>query len=289
MNARYTQVQKLAATHPIAVLCVLLAVSRSGYYDWRRRAPSRRQQEDARLTQELKSVFAQSRGTYGRPRLTHAVRARGEKLGQRRVGRLMRAAGLCARTRRRFRPRTTDSRHDSPIAPNRLRERASAPQQSNEVWVNDLTYIATGEGWLFLAVVLDLYSRRVVGWAFGETLAAALPLAALQMALKHRRPACGLLHHSDRGAQYASTEYRALLRAHGVEASMSRVGNPYDNAAMESFFSTLKIECLHRQELATRAQARAVVFEYLEVFFNRQRLHSALGYQSPVDYETKTK
>jgi len=289
VNARYTQIQELATTHPIAGLCLLLAVSRSGYYDWRRRTPSRRQQEDARLTQELQRVFAQSRGTYGRPRLTQAVRARGEKLGERRVGRLMRAAGLCARTRRRFRPRTTDSQHDGPIAPNRLRERASAPQARNQVWVNDLTYIATGEGWLFLAVVLDFYSRRVVGWAFGETLAATLPLAALQMALRHRRPARGLLHHSDRGSQYASADYRALLGAHGLEASMSRVGNPYDNAAMESFFSTLKIECLHRWELATRAQARAVVFDYIEAFYNRQRLHSALGYQSPVDYETKTK
>lgn len=288
MNARYTQVQKLATEHSMRVLCSLLAVSRSGYYDWRGRGPSRRQQEDARLTQEMRTVFAQSRDTYGRPRLTHALRARGQAHGQRRIGRLMRVAGLCARTRRRFRPRTTDSCHDGPIAPNRLRARAAAPHQSNAVWVNDLTYIPTGEGWLFLAVVLDLYSRRVVGWAFGQTLAATLPMAALQMALVQRRPARGLLHHSDRGSQYASADYRALLQAHGLQASMSRVGNPYDNAVMESFFSTLKIECLQGRQWATRAQARAVAFEYMEVFYNRQRLHSALGYKSPVDYETKT-
>lgn len=286
MNVRYQQVRTLQTEHSIALLCRLLGVSRSGYYDWCGRTPSPRQKEDARIMQELKKAFAQSRDTYGRPRLTHALRLRGEKCGQRRVGRLMRAAGLAARTRRRFRPRTTDSNHAQPIAPNRLREQV-APQQCNEVWVNDLTYVATAEGWLFLAVVLDLYSRRVVGWAFADTLATALPLAALQMALGQRRPARGLLHHSDRGCQYASAEYRAWLEKHGLLPSMSRVGNPYDNAAMESFFSTLKTECLHHYQLTTHAQARALVFDYIEVFYNRQRFHSALGYHSPVDYENK--
>lgn len=287
MKARYQQVQQLATEHPVNVLCALLAVSRSGYYNWRSRGPSRRQREDARLTRELERAFAQSRGTYGRPRLTHHLRKLGDHHSQRRVGRLMRAAGLCARVRRGFRPQTTQSRHDGPIAPNRLAKRSSPPTRCDQVWTVDLTYIQTGEGWLFLAVVLDLYSRRVVGWSFSQSLATTLPLAALQMALQHRQPPRGLLHHSDRGCQYASAEYRALLATHGLTASMSRTANPYDNAQVESFFSTLKTECLHRQPLATHAQARSVTFDYIEVFYNRQRFHSALGYQSPVDYENQ--
>lgn len=287
MKARYRQIDQLAAEHPVTVLCHLLAVSRSGYYDWRGRVPSRRQQEDAQLTRELQDAFDRSRQTYGRPRLTHCLRQRGHLLSQRRVGRLMREAGLCARSRRRFRPQTTQSHHDGPIAPNRLADRAGDVSHCDEVWASDLTYIHTGEGWLFLAVVLDLYSRRVVGWAFSESLATELPLAALRMALMHRKPTSGLLHHSDRGCQYASIEYRLLLAHHQVTASMSRSGNPYDNAQMESFFSTFKTECINRHKLATHRQARAVAFDYIEVFYNRQRSHSALAYQSPVDFENK--
>ena len=285
MTTRYCEIQELAAAHRVAVLCPLLGVSRSGYYGWRQRAPSRRQSEDAQLTEELKSAFEQSRRTYGRPRLTRALQARGHCHGERRIGRLMRAAGLCARPRRRFVPKTTDSRHDGPIAPNRLAQRAAPPARPDEVWGVDMTSIETGEGWLFLAVVLDLHSRRVVGWAFAESLHTALPLAALRMALGQRRPARGLLHHSDRGCQYASAEYRRLLRAHGLEASMSRTGNPYDNAWVESFFSTLKTECLHRSSPATRLETQALAFDYIETFYNRTRLHSALGYHSPVDFE----
>jgi len=284
--SRYREVQQLAsAAHPVAVLCPLLGVSRSGYYGWRGRAPSRRQSEDAQITVELKDAFEQSRRTYGRPRLTRALCARGHRHGERRIRRLMRAEGLCARQCRRFVPQTTQSRHDGPIAPNRLAQRAAAPTRLDEVWVVDMTYIETAEGWLFLAVVLDLHSRRVVGWAFAQSLHTALPLAALRMALCQRRPARGLLHHSDRGCQYASDQYRSLLHAHGLEASMSRTGNPYDNAAVESFFSTLKTECLHRQPPMTRLETQALVFDYLETFYNRTRLHSALGYQSPVDFE----
>ena len=285
MNDRYTHIQQLAPEHPVTGLCALLDVSCSGYYDWRQRGPSARQQEDARLAEQLESVFLEKRRTYGRVRLTLELRARGHTCGQRRVGRLMRAKGLCARPRRRYRPQTTDSRHDGPIAPNRLAERATAPTRPDEVWVTDFTYIPTTTGWLFLAVMLDLYSRRVVGWAFGTELHTTLALAALHMALIQRRPAAGLLHHSDRGSQYASAAYRAALAAAGLVASMSRSGNPYDNAAMESFYSTLKIECLHRQELTTAAAIQAVTFAYLEVFYNRERSHSALGYKSPVDFE----
>jgi putative transposase len=283
--ARYREVQQLAQTHPVAVLCPLLGVSRSAYYGWRQRAPSRRQSEDARITEELKSAFEQSRRTYGRPRLTRALRTRGHSHGERRIGRLMRAAGLCARSCRRFVPQTTQSRHDGPIAPNRLGQRAAPPTRPDEVWAVDMTYLDTSEGWLFLAIVLDLHSRMIVGWAFAESLHTALPLAALRMALGQRHPARGLLHHSDRGCQYASTEYRSLLHAHGMEASMSRTANPYDNAVVESFFSTLKSECLHRHSPATRLETQALTFDYIETFYNRTRLHSALGFLSPVDFE----
>ena len=287
MNDRYAHVQQLAPEHRVTMLCALLGVARSGYYHWRG-GPGPRQQEDARLSQEVEAVFLEKRRTYGRVRLTHELRARGHTCGERRVARLMRAKNLQARPPRRFRPQTTDSRHDGPIAPNRLAERPAPPSRPNEVWVTDFTFVPTREGWLFLAVVLDLYSRRVVGWAFGTELTAALAQAALRMALHHRRPQAGLLHHSDRGSQYASADYRALLAAHGLVASMSRTGNPYDNAAMESFYSTLKIECLHRQELTTRAEARAVTFDFIEAFYNRGRIHSALGYKSPVDFENQT-
>ena len=285
MTTCYREIQQLAAAHPVAVLCPLLGVSRSGYYGWRGRAPSRRQSEDARLLVELQSAFEHSRRTYGRPRLQRALAACGHRHGERRIGRLMRAAGLRARVRRRFVPQTTQSRHDGPIAPNRLAERAAPPARPDEVWAVDMTCIETSEGWLFLAIVLDLHSRKVVGWAFAQSLHTALPLAALRMAIGQRRPPRGLLHHSDRGCQYASEEYRSLLRAHGLEPSMSRTGNPYDNACVESFFSTLKTECLHPHPAATRSETQALAFDYIESFYNRTRLHSALGYQSPVDFE----
>ena len=284
MSQRYAHIEQLAAEHSVSMLCSLLGVSRSGYYDWRDREPSPRQQEDARLARQIEALFVAKRRAYGRVRLTHELKARGHLCGQRRVRRLMRRQGLCARPRRRYRPQTTDSRHDHPIAPNLLAERP-APSRPDTVWVTDFTYLPTSAGWLFLAVVLDLYSRRVVGWAFSHQLNTSLALAALRMALTQRRPARGLLHHSDRGCQYASDAYRAELAAHGLVASMSRKANPYDNAAMESFYATLKIECLHQQPPASPADTQAQVFDYLEAFYNRERLHSALGYKSPVDFE----
>ncbi len=284
MSQRYAQIQQLAAEHPVTMLCALLGVSRSGYYDWRDRRPGPRQQEDARLAPQIEALFREKRRTYGRVRLTHELRARGQACGQRRVRRLMRARGLCARPRRHYRPQTTDSQHNHPIAPNLLSERP-APSRPDTVWVSDLTYLPTTAGWLFLAVVLDLYSRRVIGWAFSPQLNTSLALAALRMALARRRPAPGLLHHSDRGCQYASEAYRAELAAHRLVASMSRTANPYDNAVMESFYATLKTECVHPLPLASPADTQAQVFDYLEVFYNRGRLHSALGYKSPVDFE----
>ena len=288
MNDRYREIAQLEPVHPVGLLCALLHVSRSGYYAWRRRTPSPRQQEDAQLIQELRLTFLRNHRAYGRPRLTRALRAQGHGHGERRIGRLMREAGLCARQRRRFRPRTTDSRHEGPIAPNRLPQRALQLTGPDQIWVVDMTYLETTEGWLYLAIVLDLYSRRVVGWAFDSKMPAALPQAALAMALRHRQPPRGLLHHSDRGSQYADAGYRALLRAHGLQASMSRTANPYDNAAMESFFSTLKTECCHQHPIADHAETKARIFHYIETFYNRVRLHSALDFQSPVAFESST-
>lgn len=285
MSARYRQIQRFAGGHRVTMLCQLLGVARSGFYDWQRRGPSRRRAEDAHLRPLLCAAFARSRRTYGRIRLQRELRKQGFVHGQRRIGRLMRAAGLCARSRRRFRPQRTQSDHPHPIAPNRLAKLAGPPTALNLVWAADITYLHTTDGWLYLAVILDLCSRRVVGWAFAPNPSAALPMAALRMALHQRRPAPGLLHHSDRGCQYASADYRHLLHAHGLCPSMSRTANPYDNAAVESFFSSLKTECLHRQPFASRSQTQARVFDYIETFYNRVRIHSALGYLSPVDFE----
>lgn len=276
----------LAEHHPVKELCAALGVSRSGYYAWLARPPSARAQADARLTGPLCAAHDASRRTCGSPRLVVVLRRQGQAISRRRVQRLMRAAGRRGLQRRRWVPRTTDSRHDHPVAPNRLAE-VPAPRQPDQIWVTDITHVPTDEGWLYVAGVMDRWSRRVVGLAMAGHLRTELVSAALQQARTQRRPTRGCLHHSDRGCQYASTEYRRLLAAHGLEASMSRAGNCYDNAAMESFWSTLKGELVQRRTFATRAAARAALFEYVEVFYNRQRLHSALGYKSPVDFENQ--
>lgn len=288
MKERYKQVQSLAGKHRVSTLCSLFGVSRSGYYQWRHRGPSHRQRVDDRLLPILKELFETYHGIYGRPRLTAELHQRGHKqYGHRRVGRLMRLNGLQARIKRSFKPQTTDSRHDNPIAQNLLGKRTAPPDRFDEVWVTDLTYISTAEGWLYMAAVMDLYSRRIVGWAFGPRITAALAMSALQMALTHRTPKKGLLHHSDRGSQYASARYRQQLEENGLKASMSRKANPYDNAFMESFFSTLKIECVHRCQFSSREEGQAEVFEYVETFYNRVRIHSALGYKNPVNFENQ--
>lgn len=270
--------------HSIAELCAALRVTRSGYHAWAARPPSRRALGDAELLELIRQARAASHETYGSPRVTRWVRERGQACGRRRIARLMRGAGLSARPRRRFRVSLTDSDHGLPIAPNRLRAQP-APTRPDAVWVADITYVDTEEGWLYVAGVLDRCSRRCVGWAMGDSLATTLPLAALDMALTHRRPPAGLVHHSDRGVQYASEAYRQRLLAAGVVPSMSRRGNCYDNAVMESFWSSLKRELVHRRRFQTRAEAQAAIFEWLEVFYNRERFHSALDYQSPVDFE----
>lgn len=275
----------MSGAHPLATLCLVLGVSRSGYYAWCDRRPSARAVADATLREKIQALHTASRGTYGSPRLKLALERVGPPVGHNRVARLMREAGLQGRTRRRYRVVTTDSRHGEPIAPNRL-ARAPAPTKPDQVWVTDITHVATDEGWLYVAGVLDLFSRRLIGWAMGSSLETALPLAALLMAVRQRRPAPGLLHHSDRGVQYASGAYRACLHANRCVPSMSRKANCYDNATMEAFWSTLKNELVHRRHFATRAEASTAIFDYVETFYNRCRMHSALGYQSPLDYES---
>lgn len=272
--------------HPIRSLCLHLQVSPSGYYDWQKRrlCPGLRAIEDQKLAREIQQIHSQSRQTYGSPRVEKELRKKGRRHGRNRIARLMKQNSLCGRQKKRFRVQTTDSRHDQPIAPNRLAQapRASAP---NQLWVADITYIETGEDWLYLAAIMDLYSRKIVGWAMSERLDTVLVLKALAMALLHRQPPRNLLFHSDRGVQYASADYRQALSQAGLIASMSRSGNCYDNASMESFWSTLKLELVYRRCFASHAQARTQIFDYIETFYNRQRIHSALDYLSPVDFE----
>lgn len=282
---RYSFIQGQAHVFPVRVLCAVLQVSPSGYYAWRARKPSARAGEDARLREQILTLHRASAGTYGSPRLYQTLRQapHRETCGRHHVARLMREAGVVGRPPRRFRV-TTVADPRLPVAANHL-DRQFRPPALNQVWASDLTYLPTGEGWLYLAVVMDLASRRIVGWAMDTTLAATLPLRALQMALQARQPAPGLLHHSDRGSQYASAVYQQLLAEHGAIPSMSRQGNCWDNAPVESFFHTLKGECLQGRTFRTRAEARQAIFPYMEVWYNRQRLHSTLGYRSPEQYE----
>jgi transposase InsO family protein len=277
----------MKSEHSIAQLCAALGVPRSGYHAWVTAGPSARQQADTHLRAQIGAIHAEHKGRYGVPRIQRELRQRGHRHSRKRVARLMRQEGLRGLCPRRYVPRTTQSDHDQPIAPNRLAQQPP-PTRPNQIWVSDLTYVASAEGWLYVAVIMDLCSRRVVGWACGTSLAARVVLAALRMALKHRQPPAGLLHHSDRGVQYASAEHRAVLAAAGLLPSMSRAGNPYDNAAMESFMATYKRECVELAgSYATRAEAQADFFAYVETYYNRVRLHSALGYKSPVDFENQ--
>jgi len=275
----------MSGQHPIDSMCAVLSVSRSGYYAWLDRPCSPRVTAEIRLRAKIRAFHAASAGTYGSPRIKIDLDEAGEPVGRHRVARLMREAGLQGRAKNRFRVVTTDSRHSEPIAPNQLAD-TPAPTQPNQVWVTDITYVPTDEGWLYVAGVLDLFSRRLIGWAMGSSLETALPLAALLMAVRQRHPPPGLLHHSDRGVQYASGDYRACLATHRFIASMSRKGNCYDNATMEAFWSTLKNELVHRCHFTTRAQATSAIFDYIERFYNRRRRHSSLGYQTPLDYES---
>ena len=280
---RFGFIQTEKAMYPVRMLCRTLAVSSAGFYAWCRRGLSLRAREDAALKVEIRAAHAASGKTYGSPRIYVDLKADDHRVGRKRVARLMREEGIEGQRKRRFRV-TTDSKHSHPVAPNELQRNFTAPAP-NKVWVTDITYIWTREGWLYLAAILDLYSRRVVGWSMDSCIDRSLALDALSMALKTRRPEPGLLHHSDRGVQYASTDYQDQLRKHGMICSMSRKGDCWDNAVAESFFSTLKAELVHRTDYVSRNQAHASVFEYIEAFYNGRRRHSALGYVSPVEHE----
>ena len=264
-------------------MCCVLEVSQSGYYSWRKRAECPRQQENRRLLALIKAIHLESRKTYGSPRIHDQLKDRGVVCGKNRVARLMRGHGIQAKHRRRFKA-TTDSCHGLPVAENVL-DRQFSVAGPDVVWVADITYIPTREGWLYLAVVMDLFSRRIIGWSMQPRLHRRLVIDALTMALSRRRPPPGLMHHSDRGSQYASEEYQTMLQEHQIVCSMSRRGNCWDNAPVESFFSTLKRELIHRRRYRTRLAARAEIFEYIEVWYNRKRRHSSLQYRSPVQYE----
>ena len=278
--------KRLEVDHPVTVLAPAFGVSRSGYYRWRAAKAGVRLAEDAQLKIEIKTIHDQSRGTYGRPRLVAALRRDGARTSGRRVARLMRALGLRARRKGGWRRSTTQSRHQLRRWPNRLRELAATPSRPGIAWVSDMTYVRTREGWLYVAAVLDVGSRRLLGLAMAPRLDATLPHAALRQALvRCGREPRGIIAHSDQGVQYASDLYQQTLQRHGLLCSMSRRGHCTDNAHMESFWATLKTELLAGRSPATRQQTQTAIFEYIEVFYNRQRLHSALGFQSPVDFE----
>jgi transposase InsO family protein len=271
---------------PVRVMCGVLEVSASGYYAWRGRPESPRAVANRALLADIQRVHDQHRRRYGAPRIHAALRAEGHLVSRRRVERLMRRYGIRAMMQRRFRIVTTDSNHSLPVADNLL-DQTFLASRPNEIWLADITYIPTDEGWLYLAAILDLFSRKVVGWAMGDHLRQELTIAALTMAIQRQRPRRRLIHHSDRGSQYAAGGYRQLLDAAGMVQSMSRKGNCWDNAPMESFFHTLKTELVHHAAYATRDAAKRNLFAYIEGYYNRQRLHSALGYLTPEQMEAQ--
>jgi putative transposase len=283
---RFVFIAAEKAKYPVRLLCELLEVSRSGYYAWIERPAAPKTTSDAQLVVEIKAAMVRGRGAYGSPRVQRDLQAHGIRVNKKRVERLMRENDLVARQKRRF-VLTTDSRHDHPIAPNVL-DRSFDVKAANEAWVGDVTYIPTGEGWLYLAVLLDLFSRRVVGWATSATNDTELALRALNQALHARRPRAGLVHHTDRGSPYASGDYRGVLDVHAIVASMSRTGDCYDNAVAESFFATLKAEHVDHEDFATRDLGTASIGDYIESFYNCARRHSHVGYLSPIEFELRS-
>jgi putative transposase len=280
---KYAFIQDHRTHWPVAVQCDVLAVSRSGYYAWRRREPSATMRRRAALTEQIRAVHRVSRETYGSPRVHTELVASGRACNRKTVAKCMQAAGIQAKSHRRFRVITTDSNHPHPVAEN-LVNRNFTPSRKNETWTADITYIATDEGWLYLAAVEDLFTRQIVGWSMSDRIDSRLVVDALEMAIARHCPGENLVAHSDRGVQYASEHYQHLLTKHGITCSMSHKGNCWDNAPMESFFATLKKELVHHEEYPTRQEARQSLFEYIEVFYNRVRRHSALGYQSPSQF-----
>lgn len=283
---RYACIERHRGEFPVVLMCRVLELTRSGFYAWRAREPSARVRKDQRLRFDVRVIHRESRGCYGSPRIHEELQARGERVSRKRVARLMTVEGLRGKKKRRFRV-TTDSDHAYPVAPNLLDRKFAVEDVPgpDRVWVADITYVPTREGWLYLAVIIDLASRLVVGWSMGETLEAELATGALEMALERRRPGPGLLHHSDRGVQYASNAYRELLEEQQAVVSMSRKGNCWDNAVAESFFATVEIELIEDANWDTRNEARSAIFQFIEVWYNRERRHSTLGYLAPVEFD----
>jgi putative transposase len=275
------------ATWPVRILCFVLGVSSSGFYAWKRRPPSPRAVEDAKLVVDIRAAHKLGRGAYGSPRVHRALRKQGKRVGKKRVERLMQREGIQAKKRKKF-CITTDSRHEDPIADNVV-DRDFDAARPNEVWVTDVTYVPTHEGWLYLAAILDLCSRRVVGWATSGTNDTTLALAALARATTTRKPPAGFIHHSDRGSVYASAQYRGTLDAAGAVRSMSGKGDCWDNAVAESFFATIKGEMIDQRDFPTRAEATAAIADYIDAFYNVIRMHSTIGYVSPIEFELRLK
>jgi putative transposase len=274
--------------HCVTEMADALAISKSGFFAHRRKETRPRAQQDRELCKAIESIFVASRSTYGSPRIMHALRRSGWRCGNNRIARLMRSRGLRARQKRRFRPTTTQSSHHLPVAPNWL-SKIPKPDRPGQVWLADITYIPTQKGWLYFSGILDQCSRRCVGWHAEQSLASSLVVSAWKKACHNQQLGHGLIHHSDRGIQYASAQFQTLLQSRGATASMSRKANPYDNAMMESFFATLKTECFKDQIPKSRREAKLILFDYIETFYNRYRLHSALHYQSPLEFENKFK
>lgn len=281
---KFAFIQDHRKVWPVGVICRVLDVARSGFYAWLRRAPSAHRRRREELAVKIEAIHRENRRVYGSPRVHRALRAGGEAVCENTVASVMRENGIRAKKKGGFIPRTTDSGHESPVAANTL-DRRFDTELPDRKWAADITYIPTDEGWLYLAGVIDLCTRRVVGWAMADHMKTGLVSDALTMALARRRPAAGLLHHSDRGVQYASDDYQGLLAEHGLACSMSGKGDCYDNAVIESFWSTLKTELVHHEHYTTHEEARMSIFQYIEVFYNRKRLHSSLGYKSPEAFE----
>ena len=284
---KYAWIQKQSVDYGVELLCSIVSVSRSAYYAWTKATETNKAKYDKELTSKITYAFSQNRAVYGTRRLKAVLAKQGDRVSRRRIGRIMEQQQLRCKTKRRFKA-TTDSRHELPIADNQLARQFNV-SESNQVYVGDITYIHTQQGWLYLAVVIDLYSRQVVGWSMAEHMKTTLVNDALLMAIWQRKPPKGLLWHTDRGSQYASQSHRLLLQQHGIQQSMSRKANCWDNAIAESFFHTLKTECTHHENYSTRDAAKKSIFDTIEVFYNRQRLHSSNGYLSPVAFENQQK
>jgi len=280
---KYCFMDQYRSEFRVTKMCRALGVSRSGYYGWKKQPQGKRRKDEERLLMEIKESYRKSKGNYGSPRIADDLRDKGMRCGKNRVARIMKVNGIKAKTTKKFKA-TTNSKHNLPVAENLLNRDFTAARP-NAVWVSDITYVSTLEGWLYLAVIIDLYSRQVVGWAMHNRLTADFVIRALYQAIGRRRPPAGCIFHSDRGVQYACKDFRKVLQRYNFRQSMSKKGDCYDNAVAESFFHTLKVEHVYQHRYATRAEARQSIFEYVEMFYNRQRKHSALGYRSPVSFE----